>query len=102
MNSTDQACPMRPTSQRLNGRTGRGRRTDDPSERASARRPLRVQGPAVPSTWLALDAEVAAAGPLSQHRIAEVLGVSRARISQIELAALAKLRKLAGREWDEP
>lgn len=48
-----------------------------------------------------LDAEASATGGLSQLRIAEVLGISRARVSQIELAAMAKLRKVATRGRSE-
>lgn len=49
-----------------------------------------------------LDAEAAVLGPLSQQRIAEVLGCSRARVGQIEQLALAKLRRLLALEWSEP
>lgn len=70
--------------------------------RAPKRRRLRVQGARVPKAWLVLDAEAAVLGPLSQQRIAEVLGCSRARVVQIEQLALAKLRRLLAREWSEP
>lgn len=33
---------------------------------------------------------------MSQYEVAVVLGISRARVSQIEIVALAKLRKAMG------
>lgn len=50
----------------------------------------------------ALDAEAALEGGVSQQRIAEVLGISRTRVSQIEARALEKLRQIAAGEWSLP